>query len=129
TITQQVVKTLLLTSEKKISRKVKEVILARRLEQKLSKEQILYLYLNQIYFGHRRNGIEEAARFYFGKGVQPLSLGEAAVIAGAGLCKRAPDPFPAALPPAGCKGPPAGGARDPPKALERGQAIKALLAG
>jgi penicillin-binding protein 1A len=82
TITMQVVKTVLLTSEKTISRKVKEVILARRLEQKLSKDEILSLYLNQIHFGHRRNGIEEAARFYFGKGVERLSLAEAAVIAG-----------------------------------------------
>ena len=82
TITQQVVKTMILTSEKTLSRKVKEMILARRLEQKLSKDEILLLYLNQIYFGHRRNGIEEAARFYFGKSAEKISLGEAAVLAG-----------------------------------------------
>ncbi len=82
TITQQVVKTFLLSSEKRITRKVKEVVLAKRLEQNLKKDEILYLYLNQIYFGHRRYGIEEASRFYFGKGVQKLSVGEAAMIAG-----------------------------------------------
>ncbi|BDG08702.1 penicillin-binding protein 1A [Anaeromyxobacter paludicola] len=82
TITQQVVKTFLLSSERRISRKVKEIVLARRLEQNLKKDEILYLYLNQIYFGHRRYGVEEAARFYFGKGVGELSVGEAAMIAG-----------------------------------------------
>ncbi len=82
TITQQVVKTFLLSSEKRVTRKLKEVVLARRLEQNLKKDEILYLYLNQIYFGHRRYGVEEASRFYFGKGVQKLSVGEAAMIAG-----------------------------------------------
>ena len=82
TITQQVVKTFLLSSEKRVTRKLKEVVLARRLEQNLKKDEILYLYLNQIYFGHRRYGVEEASRFYFGKGVQRLSVGEAAIIAG-----------------------------------------------
>ena len=82
TITQQVVKTFLLSPEKRISRKVKEVMLAKRLEQNLSKDEILYLYLNQIYFGHRRYGVEEAARFYFGKSVRQVTLGEAAILAG-----------------------------------------------
>ena len=82
TITQQVVKTFLLSSEKRLTRKLKEVVLARRLEQNLSKDEILYLYLNQIYFGHRRYGVEEASRFYFGKGVQKLTVGEAAMLAG-----------------------------------------------
>ena len=82
TITQQVVKTFLLSSEKRFTRKLKEVVLARRLEQNLKKDEILYLYLNQIYFGHRRYGVEEASRFYFGKGVQKLTIGEAAMIAG-----------------------------------------------
>jgi penicillin-binding protein 1A len=82
TITQQVVKTFLLTPERKVSRKVKELLLAKRLEQNLSKDEILYLYLNQIYFGHRRYGIEEAARFYFGKSVRQITLGEAALLAG-----------------------------------------------
>ena len=82
TITQQVVKTFLLSPERRLSRKVKEVVLARRLEKNLSKDEILYLYLNQIYLGHRRYGVEEASRFYFGKSVRQLTLGEAATLAG-----------------------------------------------
>jgi penicillin-binding protein 1A len=82
TITQQVVKTFLLPTDWRVKRKVKELFLAPRLEDNLSKDEILYLYLNQIYFGHRRYGVEEAARFYFGKGVGQLTLGEAAMLAG-----------------------------------------------
>ncbi len=82
TITQQVVKTFFLSPERKLRRKVQEVILARRLEQTLSKEQIMELYLNQIYFGHGRYGVQEASRFYFGKDVQQIGLAEAAVLAG-----------------------------------------------
>ncbi|MFM2152842.1 MAG: hypothetical protein RL199_1277 [Pseudomonadota bacterium] len=81
TITQQVVKTMLLTRERKLSRKIKEAILARRLERNLSKNDILHIYLNQIYFGHGRYGIEEAARFYFAKGAAELTAGEAAALA------------------------------------------------
>ncbi|MGA8891822.1 MAG: PBP1A family penicillin-binding protein [Anaeromyxobacteraceae bacterium] len=82
TITQQVVKTFLLSSDWRVKRKVKELFLAPRLEQNLSKDEILYLYLNQIYLGHRRYGVEEASRFYFGKGVKDLTVGEAAALAG-----------------------------------------------
>lgn len=82
TITQQVVKTFLLSPERTLRRKVQEIILARRLEQALSKEEILSLYLNQIYFGHGRYGVQEAARFYFGKDVSELNAGEAAMLAG-----------------------------------------------
>ncbi len=82
TISQQVVKTFLLSPERRLKRKVKEIVLAQRLEQNLKKDEIFYLYLNQIYFGHRRYGVEEAARFYFGKSVRQLSLGEASVLAG-----------------------------------------------
>ncbi|GEJ55905.1 penicillin-binding protein 1A [Anaeromyxobacter diazotrophicus] len=82
TITQQVVKTFLLQSEWRPKRKLKELVLAPRLERNLSKDEILFLYLNQIYFGHRRYGVEEASRFYFGKGVRQLTVGEAAMIAG-----------------------------------------------
>lgn len=82
TITQQVVKTFLLTPERTYERKIKEIILARRIEENLTKDEILYLYLNQIYFGHGRYGVEEAARFYFGKGVKDVGLGEAAMLAG-----------------------------------------------
>ncbi len=82
TITQQVVKNLLLTPERTLSRKLKELILARRLEQGLSKDEILFLYLNQINFGHGRYGVQEAARFYFDKDVDRLNLAEASLIAG-----------------------------------------------
>lgn len=82
TITQQVVKNLLLTPEKRLERKLKEVILARRLEQELSKDEILGLYLNHINFGHGRYGVQEASRFYFGKNVDKLTLAEASLIAG-----------------------------------------------
>lgn len=82
TITQQTVKTFLLTRKQVYSRKIKEAILARRLEQNLSKDEILYLYLNQIYFGNGCYGVEEASRFYFGKSVKDLTLGESAIIAG-----------------------------------------------
>ncbi len=82
TITQQVVKQMLLTPERTVRRKVRELLLARRLEQQLTKDEILYYYLNYIYFGHGRYGVQEAARYYFGKDVGDLSLGEAAMIAG-----------------------------------------------
>jgi len=82
TITQQVVKGLLLTPERKIRRKVREMILARRIEERFTKQEILYLYLNQIYFGHGAYGIGEAARRYFGKSVSELEVSEAALLAG-----------------------------------------------
>jgi penicillin-binding protein 1A len=82
TITQQVVRNVLLTQEKTMQRKMREIILARRIEQELTKDEILELYLNHIYYGHGRYGIEEASRFYFGKSVRDLTLAEAALIAG-----------------------------------------------
>lgn len=82
TITQQVVRTFYLGREKTLERKVKEVLLARRLEKHLTKNQILALYLNQICFGHGRYGVEEAARYYFGKSVTDVTLAEAALLAG-----------------------------------------------
>ncbi len=82
TITQQVVRTFYLGREKTFSRKFKELLLARRLEQNLSKEEILFLYLNQIYFGHGRHGIGEAARFYLGKEIEEIDLAGAALLAG-----------------------------------------------
>lgn len=81
TITQQVIKNVLLTSERTFKRKVEEIILARRIEQELSKDEILELYLNYIYFGHGRYGVEEAARYYFGKSIRDVSLAEAAILA------------------------------------------------
>ncbi|MDI1443792.1 PBP1A family penicillin-binding protein [Polyangium sp. 6x1] len=82
TITQQVVKNVLLTSERTFDRKMKEVILARRIEQELTKNEILGLYLNHIYFGHGRYGIEEACRYYFGKSIRDATLSQAALLAG-----------------------------------------------
>lgn len=82
TITQQVVKTFLLSPERTLTRKVREAVLAKRLEENLTKDEILWLYLNQIYFGHRRYGVEEASRLFFDHGVRELTLGEAALLAG-----------------------------------------------
>jgi len=82
TITQQMVKTLLLTPEKTYTRKLKEAILALRVEKNLTKDEILFLYLNQIYFGTGAYGIGEAARTYFDKTVDELSLSESALLAG-----------------------------------------------
>src|SRR5207302_4638534 len=82
TITQQVVKNFFLTSEKKWKRKLKEVLLSLRLEKNLSKDDILFLYLNQINFGKAHYGVEEASLYYFNKHVQDIELGEAAILAG-----------------------------------------------
>jgi penicillin-binding protein 1A len=82
TITQQVVKNVVLSPERTLRRKVQEVLLARRIEQELQKNEILFLYVNHIAFGHGRNGVQEAARFYFGRDVGELSLGECALLAG-----------------------------------------------
>jgi len=82
TITQQVVKNFFLTPEKRWKRKLKEILLAARLERNLSKDDILFLYLNQINFGKARYGVEEASLYYFNKHVQDVELGEAAILAG-----------------------------------------------
>lgn len=82
TITQQVVKSLLLTPEKSLSRKIREAILSFKIEKYLTKEEILYLYLNQIYLGHGAYGVAVAAENYFGKTVEELNLAESALIAG-----------------------------------------------
>ena len=82
TITQQITRSILLSSERKMARKVREAILATRIERNLNKEQILELYLNQIYLGNRAYGIKAAARNYFGKSVNELTLAETAMIAG-----------------------------------------------
>jgi penicillin-binding protein 1A len=81
TITQQVVKNVLLTSERTMGRKVREAILSRRIEQELTKDEILELYLNHIYFGHGRYGVEEASRYYFGKSIRDITLDQAALLA------------------------------------------------
>lgn len=82
TITQQVVKSLMLTPEKNITRKVKEAILSYRLENSLTKKEILNLYLNNIYMGHGVYGIEAASQVYFGRHVWEISRAEAALLAG-----------------------------------------------
>ncbi len=82
TITQQVAKNVFLSSERTYSRKIKEAILAYRLEKHLSKEEILYLYLNQIYFGNGAYGVQAASENYFGKNVEDLNIAESALLAG-----------------------------------------------
>jgi penicillin-binding protein 1A len=82
TITQQVIKNVLLDKERSLRRKVREVLLVHRLEHSLGKDEIFWLYLNHIYLGHGRYGIEEASRFYFGKPASALGLDEAATLAG-----------------------------------------------
>lgn len=82
TITQQVVKQLLLTPKKSYERKIKEVILAIQLERQFSKDEILALYLNHIYLGAGTYGVAAASREYFGKSVENLSVAEAAMLAG-----------------------------------------------
>lgn len=82
TITQQVARSVLLSSEKTYRRKLKEAILALRIEKALSKEEILYLYLNQIYLGHGAYGVGMAAKVYFRKEVKDLNLAECALLAG-----------------------------------------------
>jgi len=82
TITQQVTKSFLLSPEKSYTRKLKEAILAYRIDKSFSKEEILFLYLNQIYLGHGAYGVEAASENYFGKSVQELNLAECAILAG-----------------------------------------------
>jgi penicillin-binding protein 1A len=82
TITQQLAKTLFLTPRKTIVRKIKEAILAFQLERRYTKDEILELYLNQVYFGSGAYGVQSAAQFFFGKPVQELNLSECALIAG-----------------------------------------------
>ncbi len=82
TITQQVTKSFLLTPERSYERKIKEAILAYRIDKSFSKEDILYLYLNQIYLGHGAYGVQAASENYFGKSVDELDLAECAILAG-----------------------------------------------
>ena len=82
TITQQVAKTFLLSSDRNYVRKLKDMVLAMRIERALNKNEILYLYLNQIYLGSGAYGIEAAAQTYFGRSTRELTLAESALIAG-----------------------------------------------
>lgn len=82
TITMQLARNVFLSPERKFSRKIKEILLALKIEHELDKKQILALYLNQIFLGNRAYGVGAAAQVYFGKSVDDLTLGEAATIAG-----------------------------------------------
>ena len=82
TITQQVTKSFLLTPERTYKRKLKEAILAYRIEKKFTKDNILFLYMNQIYLGHGAYGVESASENYFGKHAKDLNLAECSMLAG-----------------------------------------------
>lgn len=82
TITQQVTKSFLLTPERSYTRKTKEAILAYRIDKTFTKDEILFLYLNQIYLGHGAYGVEAASENYFGKSARELNLAECAMLAG-----------------------------------------------
>lgn len=82
TVTMQLVKNLFLSPDRTVSRKMAEAVLAMRLEQVFSKDQILEMYLNQVYWGHNTYGVETAAKSYFNKKASELTLAEAAMMAG-----------------------------------------------
>lgn len=90
TITMQVARNVYLTADKTLTRKVYEVLLTFKLEHQLSKEQILEIYMNQIFLGHRSYGFSMAARTYFGKDIKDLTVAEAAMLAG---LPKAPSAF------------------------------------
>ncbi len=110
TLTQQLAKNLFLKPDRTLERKVQEVLLALWLEHKHTKDQILAMYLNRVYFGSGAYGVEAASRRYFGKGARDVSLSEAALLAG--LLKA-----PSRLSPA----------RDPKAAEERAQLVLAAM--
>jgi len=110
TLTQQLAKNLFLTPDRTLERKVQEVLLALWLEHKHSKDQILEMYLNRVYFGSGAYGVEAASRRYFGKSARDVTLSEAALLAG--LLKA-----PSRLSPA----------RDPKAAEERSQLVLAAM--
>jgi penicillin-binding protein 1A len=93
TITQQLTKVLFLTPDKSLERKLKEAVLAVELERRYSKDRILEMYLNQVYFGQGAYGVEAAARTYFGKSVSELSVREAALLAGLPRAPTSYSPF------------------------------------
>jgi penicillin-binding protein 1A len=93
TLTMQLIKNLFLTPERAVSRKAAEAVLAIRLEQVLSKDEIFELYLNQVYWGHNTYGAETAAQSYFNKSAADLTLAEAAMMAGFIQAPEAYSPF------------------------------------
>ena len=82
TITQQVARNFFLSSEQTLKRKAYEILLAWKIEQNLSKDQILEVYMNQIYLGQRAYGFSSAAQIYFGKDLKDITVAEAAMLAG-----------------------------------------------
>lgn len=111
TLTQQLAKNLFLTPDQTLGRKVQEALLALWLENNYTKEQILELYLNRVFFGNNATGIEAAAQVYFGKSARNLSLGEAAILAGS---LKAPSAYNAK--------------RDPEGAARRGKTVLLAMA-
>ncbi|MGA9755355.1 MAG: PBP1A family penicillin-binding protein [Desulfobaccales bacterium] len=93
TITQQVVKRILLTSEKSFARKIREAVLAYRIDHYMTKEEILNVYLNHIFLGHGAYGVEAAAQEYFSKHVEDLNLAEATILAGIPKAPSRYDPY------------------------------------
>lgn len=93
TIAQQTVKNIFLSHDRTLSRKVEELALAVQLEKKYTKDEILELYLNTIYFGHGAYGIKDAARTYFGKDVKDLDLSQCAMLAGLPQAPSVYDPI------------------------------------
>ena len=93
TITQQLTKVLFLTPDKSLERKMKEAVLALELERRYTKDRILEMYLNQVYFGHGAYGVEAASRTYFGKSVSEINVREAALLAGLPRAPTTYSPF------------------------------------
>ncbi len=93
TITQQLAKVLFLTPDRSLDRKLKEAVLAIELERRYSKDRILEMYLNQIYFGHGAFGVEAASRTFFGKGVSELTPAECVLLAGLPKAPATYSPF------------------------------------
>jgi penicillin-binding protein 1A len=93
TLTQQLAKVVFLTPEKTLTRKLKEAALAFKIEKNLTKEEILELYLNKVYFGHGAYGVEMAARTYFGKSARQLTLAESSLLAGLVKAPNTYSPF------------------------------------
>ena len=93
TITQQLTKVVFLSPERKFTRKIKEIILARRIEKELTKQEILELYLNKVYFGHGAYGVQMAAKTYFGKNIWDVNQAEAALLAGLPKSPMAYSPY------------------------------------
>ncbi|MEK6775661.1 MAG: PBP1A family penicillin-binding protein [bacterium] len=112
TITQQLAKTLFLSPEKTVQRKVKEILLALEIEKRFTKQEILELYLNQIYFGQGAYGVEAAAETYFGKHADGLTISEAALLAGLPKAPAHFDPY-----------------RDPDAALKRRSMVLVRMYG